>query len=139
VSAVIKALLDRYFRAWNNGDRNAVDETCSPDFVFHVAGMPDMVGLEAHHGYIAAWQTAMPDVHIAMDRLIVEGEHYAARYIMTGTHTGSSPAIPAPPMGKQISVSALEIGRVVDGRFVEGFLYPDQLGLMQQVGALPMA
>ena len=138
MSTEVRTLLDRYFQAWNDGDPGAIDETCSPQFVFHQPPLPVMVGLEAHHGYLAAFQTAMPDVHIAIDQLLVDGEYYAARYTLTGTHTGASPAIPAPPMGRQVCTTALEIGRIVDGRFVECFLYTDQVGLMQQVGALPM-
>lgn len=62
---------------------------------------------------------------MAVDQLITEGST-TRRGMRTGAHTGASSAIPSPPSGKQVCVTACEIGRVVDGRFVEGFLYTER-------------
>jgi predicted ester cyclase len=117
MSAEIRALLERYLDAWNKGDLDAVDETCSTGFLFQQPGMPDAAGIAAHRGYVQAFQAALPDVQITLDQLICEGEHYAARYTLIGTHAGSSPVLPGVPSGNRIEVTAGEFGRVVDGKF----------------------
>jgi predicted ester cyclase len=42
-----------------------------------------------------------------------------------------------PPTGKQVSWTAIEIERIEDDRFVERWSISDDLGLMQQLGAIP--
>jgi predicted ester cyclase len=61
----------------------------------------------------------------------------AARYTAHMKHTGPSPLIPMPPTGKELIVSAAMFFRIRNGRIVEMFVYPDNLGLMQQLGLLP--
>jgi predicted ester cyclase len=42
-----------------------------------------------------------------------------------------------PPTGKQVSFTGIVIDRFKDGKFVEGWGNFDNLGLMQQLGAIP--
>jgi predicted ester cyclase len=42
-----------------------------------------------------------------------------------------------PPTGKTITVQAMNIYRLSDGKFVEERGQPDMLGLLQQIGAVP--
>jgi predicted ester cyclase len=42
-----------------------------------------------------------------------------------------------PPTGKQVSFTGIEIDRINDGKFVEGWANSDDLGLMQQLGVIP--
>ena len=54
---------------------------------------------------------------------------------MRGTHQGDFFGIP--PTGKQVSWTWTEIDRIEDGKFVESWLNGDDLGPMQQLGAIP--
>ena len=60
----------------------------------------------------------------------------AARFIMRGTHRGTFFGVPA--TGKKIAVSAMNFYRLSGGEFVEERGQPDLLGLLQQIGAVPM-
>jgi predicted ester cyclase len=42
-----------------------------------------------------------------------------------------------PPTGKQINVTGIDIDRIVNGRVVECWPITDELGLLQQLGAVP--
>jgi hypothetical protein len=53
-----------------------------------------------------------------------------------GTHEGEFFGIPA--TGKQIRLSAIGIRRITDGKIVEHWYEADNLGLMQQLGVVPM-
>jgi len=68
--------------------------------------------------------------------MIAEGEKVAARFTMRGTHQGTFFGVPA--TGKKIAVSAMNFYRLSGGQFVEERGQPDLLGLLQQIGAVPM-
>jgi predicted ester cyclase len=59
----------------------------------------------------------------------------AFRVVARATHTGEFMGIPA--SGKQITVPMIGIARVTDGQVTQLWNSPDQLGLLQQIGALP--
>jgi predicted ester cyclase len=42
-----------------------------------------------------------------------------------------------PPTGKPVRVTAILIARLVNGKFVEGWLNYDGLGMLQQLGVIP--
>ncbi|MBI4581940.1 MAG: ester cyclase [Planctomycetes bacterium] len=66
---------------------------------------------------------------------IAEGDKVATRYTGTWTHRGEFMGIP--PTGKDVTVTRIEILRIADGKFVEHWESFDQLGLLQQLGAIP--
>ena len=42
-----------------------------------------------------------------------------------------------PATGKTVAVPGVEIDRVVNGQIIEHWLVVDQMGLLQQLGAIP--
>ena len=55
---------------------------------------------------------------------------------MRGTHQGTFLGVA--PTGKKIEVKAMNFYRLSDGQIIEEHGLPDLLGLLQQVGAVPM-
>ena len=53
-----------------------------------------------------------------------------------GTHLG--PLMGIPPTGKRVTIGVIDIVRVVEGKIVEHWCVVDQMGLMQQLGVLPV-
>jgi predicted ester cyclase len=74
---------------------------------------------------------AFPDLHIALDDLIAEGDKVFVRSTMTGTHDGEYKGIP--PTGRHVAAQCAEIFRVADGRFVGYWCLTDVAGLMRQL------
>ena len=131
-----KAVIRRYVEALNKQDLAVALECCAPDYVWHGARRygvsPDLAGFKQ---LCTAWWTAFPDVHIVVEDLIAEGDKVVARVTFRGTHQGEFMGVP--PTGKQVSWTGIAIDRFEAGKFVEGWANTDDLGLMQQLGAIP--
>ena len=67
---------------------------------------------------------------------IAEGDKVVTRIVSTGTHTGAFQGIPA--TGKPIRVDGILIERYANGRIVERWDQFDQLGMLQQLGVIPV-
>ncbi len=82
---------------------------------------------------------AFPDCHDIIDNLIAVGDKVVVRWTMRGTHLGEWPAPwgSIPPTGKPVTVSAIHIFRITDGKIVERWAQVDTLGILQQIDALP--
>ena len=127
----------RYMQAWNDGDLSAIDDTCTADYVVHEPPFPDTVGTPAHRESVAALRQGFPDLRLTMDQQIVQGDRVAVRWTMVGTHTGVFPGIPIPPTGRPVCITGCAVDRIVDGMVAETWNYIDNLGMLQQLGAIP--
>ncbi len=114
---------------------SAVAEYFTADWVNHDPSLPPMSGLAGAEQLLGLWRTAFSNLKIQMEDSIEAGEKVAARFRITGTHSGPLMGIPA--TGKPISVLATGIFRVVDGKLAENWVNFDALSLMQQIGAVP--
>jgi predicted ester cyclase len=79
---------------------------------------------------------AFPDLHIALDDLIAEGERVFVRSTITGTHDGEYKGIPA--TGRHVAAESAEVFRVADGRFVGYWCLANVAGLMRQLTEEPV-
>ena len=133
-----KAVVRRMFEESSKGQEAAMaamEELCAPDYVWHGTGVwPDM-DLAGMKQALTAWYAAFPDVHFTVEDLIAEGDKVAARVTMRATHQGEFMGIP--PTGKAVTFTAIYVSRIAGGKYVEDSGIEDQLGLMQQLGAIP--
>ena len=119
----------------SRGNIDAIDELCAPEFVNHSAppGVPS--NCEGIKQVTAVFRRAFPDSYFTIEDMIAEGDEVATRKTFHGTHQGEFMGIP--PTGQQVSIGLIDIVRIVDGRVVEHWSMGDNLGMMQQLGALP--
>ena len=80
-------------------------------------------------------RSALPDVHIRIEDTIVDGCKAAARVVLEGTHLGEGLGVPA--TGRRVTITGIVIIRVAHAQIAEGWNSWDQLGLLQQIGAIP--
>ena len=85
--------------------------------------------------FIGGFHSAFPDGQIIIEQIIAEGDTVAARLTFHGTQTGQFQDIP--PTGKTVTVPALDMYRLSEGKIVEHWGGPNQLRLLQQLGAIP--
>lgn len=121
---------------WSRGNMDVVDELYSSDYVSHSLG-PDLPptrdGLKT---FVRAMRAGIPDLHVSVEEVIAEGDRVAGRLTMGGTHSGTLLGIPA--TGKRADVGVMLIARFdADGRWAEDWVSWDQVGLLQQLGAIP--
>ena len=122
---------------WSGGKYDLAYEIISPNMTVHGAGGQAVgMGPDGLIDLIKTWRTAFPDGSMAIDDLIVEGDTVAIRNTWHGTHDAEFYGVP--PSGKQVAVTSVGIDRVVDGLVTEGWGELDMVGMMQQMGALPL-
>jgi steroid delta-isomerase-like uncharacterized protein len=129
-----KAHARRAYEALNQRDLAAFYELITPGIVLHNASMT-IQGLEAYKQFVSMYFAAFPDLHFTIEDIIAEGDEVVVRTTGMGTHKGDLMGIA--PTGKQVTVSAINIIRVVNGKAIEEWLNNDDLGLLQQLGVVP--
>jgi steroid delta-isomerase-like uncharacterized protein len=129
-----KAIIRDFFeQVWNQGDEAAIDRFIAED----AAGNdPDFgIGREGFRQQWRNWRDAFPDLHFEVEELVAEGDVVVSRWTLTGTHTGEFLGIA--PTGRPIRVGGMSLDHLKDGLLVSGFDGWDNLGLRQQLGAVP--
>jgi len=132
-----KQIMPRFVEFINTASEKLAVELVSPDAVFHVPGRPEPVrGPSGYLEIIGMMRGGFPDIQWSLEEMIAEGDMVAARFTMRGTHEGAFFGVP--PTGKKVEVQAMNFYRFSGGKIVEEHGQPDLLGLMQQIGAIPM-
>jgi steroid delta-isomerase-like uncharacterized protein len=133
------ATLDRFHSAVNSGDLDtiskAIDEFVAPDVLFHAPVPMDVTGAEALKRVWEVLLRAFPDIHVALEETVTEGDKVVARNTVTGTHRGEYRGLP--PTGRTVTYSEIFIFRFADGRIAEIRGVVDVLAQLRQLGALP--
>jgi predicted ester cyclase len=92
-------------------------------------------GRAGWNAYRKLFSAGFPDGRWTIASIIAEDDLVAARASFTGTHKGEFLGIP--PTGRQVTVTASYICRLVDGKIVERWANSDELGMLRQLGAIP--
>jgi predicted ester cyclase len=93
------------------------------------------VGQEGTKRTIRYLRSAFPDFAITIDDLVVAGDKVWARQHGGGTNLGSFARRPSTGVAMQIDV--FDVCRFADGKMVEHWGVPDQLGAMRRLGHIP--
>jgi len=127
-----KATVRRLFDEYLNRHDTALESLLYADAVFR-APAGELRG-EAHRQFLLSIFSAFPDVHYDLVDQIAEGDKVASRWRCVATHRGEFMGVA--PTGKRVTVTGLTINRIVNGKIVEEWAEWDNLGLMQQLGAV---
>jgi predicted ester cyclase len=130
----VQEVLAGIYEAINTGNLALLDKFVAPGYIEHAEGFQ---GVEPFKQQISAFRAAFPDLHVTVDDLLADGDRFASRTTITGTHTGDLMGIPA--TGKRISIGAVDIGRVEDGQAQERWGGLDMYALLTQLGVIPAA
>jgi predicted ester cyclase len=127
-----KAIVNRLFAGFlNEGDLSVVDQLVSPKFTGPAGTGPD--GIKA---MILPLRQGFPDLHFTIQDMLVEGSQVVVRWTSEGTHRGVFAGVA--PTGRQVSNEGIGIYRVEEGKIVETWSQVDRLGVLQQIGAVPL-
>ena len=118
----------------NQANESVFLDLLSPDVVDHYArpGLPP--GRAGWNLYRKLFRAAFPTGRWEIEDIVAEGDLIAARASFTGTHQGEFLGVP--PTGRQVTVSAIHICRLADGKIVERWVNSDELGMLRQLGAI---
>ncbi len=133
-AAVNKDLVRRFIDEVLVGSDFAVlAELTACTCVDHAASAGQPSGLAGVAFLMTAWRAAFPDLAIAIEELVAEGETVAVRSTVCGTHRGTFLGVP--PTGRRVAVMTMELYRLAGSRIVERWAVLDAPGLLRQLGA----
>jgi steroid delta-isomerase-like uncharacterized protein len=130
-----KAIVRRFY---GEGVHNPIilDELLAPTYILYLAGGLPISGIEQAKQLMVAYTTAFPDLQLTTEDLIAEGDRVAIRNTWHGTHQGAFQGLP--PTGKQVTFTGSDFFHCVDGKITKQWADLDTLGLLQQLGAIPV-
>jgi len=116
---------------FNKGSMSIVPELITHDYVYN-SPFGEFKGPLGFMLFTAMMRNAFPDIHMAIDDMIGEGNKVAVRLSWRGTFTGKFGDIE--PTGKSINMSTAYFYRYKNGKGVEATHYTDMLTFYQQLG-----
>lgn len=132
-----KTIMEQFVRFINTGDEAIGKAIISDDVVFYAPTSPEpMHGFSAYTGVLAMMRGAMPDVQWKVEEIIAEADKVMIRFTMSGTQ--SNPFMNMPATGKKVSVTAMNIYELKEGKIIREHGLPDLFSMLIQLGAIPM-
>jgi steroid delta-isomerase-like uncharacterized protein len=111
-----------------------IEEVMQPDVVISTPLPIEATGVDAFKEVFTKLGKAFPDLHIAIEDEIREGDKVVCRTKVTGTHLGEYLGVA--PTGKTITYNEIFIFRLVDDRIAETWGVVDFAAQLRQLGLL---
>ncbi|MFJ8162451.1 ester cyclase [Streptomyces sp. NPDC096136] len=137
-AAANKAAFGRFHDAVNTGDTeliaHTIDEVFTPDVLFHAPVPNGATGVQALKQVWTVLLRAFPDLHVAVEDAIAEGDKLVFRNTVTGTHRGDYRGLP--PTGRPVRYAEIFVFRFTGGRIAEIWGVVDVLAQLRQLGRI---
>jgi steroid delta-isomerase-like uncharacterized protein len=128
-----------YLEIFNQGKLDLADEINTADYTNHDLYAPPGGfgrGPQATKNVVTLYRSAFPDVRFTIEDQIAEGDKVVTRWTASGTNTGSLNGMP--PTGNKAIVVGISFERYENGKLAETQLNFDMMGLLQQLGVIPI-
>lgn len=118
-------------------DMNGFAALFADNYVNHqtsAAAPPPSAGVSAKQGtlaFFAARLKGVPDLSVAIEASLADGDMAAASFVYTGTHQG--PYFGVAPTGKKLRFTSCDIFRIRDGKIAEHWGMGDIAGILAQL------
>ncbi len=127
-----KALVLQFYKAFDDRKLEQALEILAPDFVAHLAGMPEPLNSNQFKQFGMSFYLAFKQSEHLFDQVIVADDKVVTCGTFQAIHMGEFQGLP--PTGKLIRLAIMHIDRIEDGKIVEHWGQGDAFGLMQQLG-----
>lgn len=127
-----RKLLRLIEEGFNRGNLSVVEELVSKDMKERQRGNSD--GIEGTKEVISTLRGWFPDFEMRPEDIVASGDKVWVRFSAQGTNLGSF--MGHPPTGRRVKIDVIDIVRFSEGKMVEHWGVPDQLGVMLQLGIL---
>jgi len=125
-ASIFREVMEQGFGA---GDLTVADRYAGDTIQEHeYLSPPGPSGAEILRGQIADARREMPDMSIAVEDMVVDGDKIWARSVARTMH---------PATGKEVVITVFDLCRFEDGKIVEHWGVPDRFALLHQIGVLP--
>ena len=135
-----KEIVRRQWEAMARHDLDGVLASFADELVNHAA-IPEAQGAAGLRRILEKLLLAFPDLKYRCEDLVAEGDRVVCRTSMTGTNTGPITflRVPMPASGRRFETEQIHVFRLAGGKVVESWAGRDDIGMMRQLGYLPLA
>lgn len=131
-------LFQAYGEAWAARDVERIMSFFTEDAVYEDVAMGVVnEGKDQIRGFLGELFSAIPDFAVEVTSAFGAGDQAGSEWIMTGTHTGAFPDLPA--TNKSFKVRGASVIELRDGRIKRVSDYWDQVVFLRQIGVMPPA
>ena len=131
-----KQVVRQFHVFYNQGNLERAKELLAPNFVAYVVGAPAPLSRDEFKYAGEAYLSAFPGSQSETLAVIAEGDSVAAHGSFRGTHKNDFMGIPA--TGKSFTINWMHFFRLSEGKITEIRVEQDMLGMLQQLGVIPM-
>ena len=132
-----KAIIRRFFDAWNGRQPEAFDELVALDVVRHCQATPgvDVLDLDQLKAFLRLDTEVFPDSVQTIKHLVADGNLVALWATYEGTQRG--PMGPFSPSDARAQFDFGAVFRMEDGKIAEWWVTWDNMTILRQLGHLP--
>jgi steroid delta-isomerase-like uncharacterized protein len=136
--AALELTIERYNRAWNEHDLDAIMSMHAPDMVFenHTAG--ESASGDDVRGHIASIFDSWPDISFSTRRIYFRHALVVQEWTASATHTKTMRRgdLVAEPSGKRVEWKGVDIMPFENGLLTRKTVYSDSVSILRQIGLL---
>jgi len=118
----------------NDKDIERLEEYFAADVVDHDPAPDQAAGVDGIKAFWTTFFTAFPDAEITPAIVAADDETVTAVLDIAATHTGEFLGHAA--TGKKVTVRGIQTAKFADGKIVERWGATDELGILNQIGAI---
>jgi len=134
----MKKFAKDYIGAWNSRDVDKIASFFTDDCVYDDVAFGMVArGKKEINDFLKVTFVWSPDLKFELKSFFGAGGRTATEWVMTGTHAGELPGIPA--TGKSFSVRGVSISELREGKISRNTDYYNLVSFLQQVGLMPEA
>jgi predicted ester cyclase len=121
-----------FYEFWNTGDESILKQAVANNFIDHTLPHGRPQGPDGPAFASRQFRAAVPDLKVAVEKVIVAGDYVTVHMKFTGHFTGRFGQTPG--KGQPIVFIATDLVKVGNGRITDNWHIEDNLTLLQQMG-----
>ncbi|MEM9925811.1 MAG: ester cyclase [Cyanobacteria bacterium P01_D01_bin.50] len=128
-----ESMLREYYASWGTGNPENIVRYFKETSIFEdLAFQVKFEGIDGVRKFAKFTYNGVPDFKVEPTRIVVQGSSAAAAWLMSGTHSGDFPNLPA--TGNRFEVRASSIIRVEEEKILEMVDYWNPISFQKAVG-----
>lgn len=138
LKSVLESLIED---VWNRGDFSRIETYIAPKYqIVSDPGDPwdgDTIDISTYKVRVLYSLNAFPDLHFDLQEMLEENGIVVVRWVMSGTHKGDLPQLPA--TGKTFAINGMTFYYFEGSRVCGHAQVFDQLAFLSQIGRLALS
>jgi predicted ester cyclase len=121
-----------FYDFWNTGDEALLKEAIAPNFTDHTLPPGRPQGPEGPAFASRRFRAAVPDLKVAVEKMIVAGDYITVHMNFTGHFSGKFGQTQG--KGQPVPFIATDLVKIENGRITDNWHIEDNLTLLQEMG-----